>query len=278
MLKALLKIALLAICLLPTLSACSGDEPKTPEDNLPAETKKFVGFWEKGSGYYTTTLELFANGKCLLNGAKGEWAYDRNTKFLSTTGGIQATVTLSTDNAWTGYSPSGEEYNFKKLNQTDLTNYIIIHREELIADHLMQYIATRLGLTVEETLDKFAKERLNYDDQSIIYESDYSIEKFIKTNGYSLTIKYDYIWYLTCSYDYSHHIKGREYTKTYSSNFTIAKGKIISISQTSGGYKVKLSYISLIDNDAYHFENTDINGDAFSAESQTLELNIDPFK
>lgn len=64
MLKALLKIALLAICLLPTLSACSGDEPKTPEDNLPTEAKKFVGEWEDHTTWIRKDLTLHANGQC----------------------------------------------------------------------------------------------------------------------------------------------------------------------------------------------------------------------
>lgn len=122
MLKALLKIALLAVCLLPTLSACSGDEPKTPEDNLPAETKKFVGKWEDHTTWIRKDLTLHANGECFYyesgeDTKEGEWTYDKSTKILSTTAGFQAIVTILTDNAWTGYSLTGKvEYHFTRAN------------------------------------------------------------------------------------------------------------------------------------------------------------------
>lgn len=151
MLKNLLKLALVALCALPAMTSCSGDdEPKAPEDNLPAETKKLVGVW----GYYSDgyhglerTLELFANGKCILNGTKGEWSYNRETKMLSTSVGVQATITLSTDNAWTGYAPSGTEYNCKRR---DLIAYFQYERQNNLLQAWVTAMLADSGLTKED--------------------------------------------------------------------------------------------------------------------------------
>lgn len=306
MLKALLKIALLAICLLPTLSACSGDEPKTPEDNLPAETKKFVGIWYGTSG---DNLELFANGKCRnwninVEGRKdGEWAYDRNTKFLSTTTGIQTTVTLSTDNAWTGYSPSGKEYNFKKQN---VTNYVFAKYkykiEEALEKIFVKDVATKADLTEDELIVKLARKYCGCDDNGI----DHEIDKFESEDGktlswistiqqgntnplYTVSIKNDHTFIFASSYtndyEYTEWDKAtnnpvRRWHNTYTYEFDFAKGKLLEFSQTTGGYKVKFSCISLNDNDGYdyRFDGETHNNITFKSKEQTLELTIDPFK
>lgn len=258
MLKALLKIALLAICLLPTLSACSGDEPKTPEDNLPAETKKFVGVWHISSSPDINFLELYANGKCIAfttvdsksTREIGEWSYDTKTKMLSTSVGIQATTTLSTDKAWTGFSPSGIEYN---CTREDLSDYMFSHYSfkyyrSSLAIALIKAMSAASNLTTDEMLAKLAKQAYNDDLDS----TDYKYGSVIYHGYYmELNDKDDYYINGTYSY-YSKEYYG--YSK-YEHVFTVAEGKILDISQTTNGYKVKLTY-----------------------QDETIELTIDPFK
>lgn len=267
MLKALLKIALLAICLLPTMSSCSGDdEPKTPEDNLPAETKKFVGFWivESSSKYGVLFLDLFANGRCVaftnedgygsLRRITGEWSYDTKTKMLSTSVGLQATTTLSTDRSWTGFSPSGTEY---QCTRKDFTDYLFDgvynkkycdYYSNALAVEMIKKISAASNLTTDQMLDKLAKQAFKDDLGSTGY-----IYGRVIYHGYymGLNDKDDYYIGGTYSYyvhdNYDHH----EYEKS----FTVAEGKILDISQTANGYKVKLTYLD-----------------------ETLELTVNPFK
>lgn len=266
MLKALLKIALLAICLLPTLSACSGDEPKTPEDNLPAETKKFVGVWSvNSSDSRVEYLELFANGKCVAftygdcyhddhyyyPHTTGEWAYDTKTKMLSTSVGVQATTTLSTDKSWSGFSPSGTEY---QCTRVDLSKYLfggeyyVDYYSNALAVEMIKKISAASNLTTDEMLAKLAKQAYNDDLDST--DSKYGSVIY---HGYYMKLNDKDDYYIKGTYSYY----SKEYYgySEYEHVFTVAEGKIIEIAQTANGYKVKLTY-----------------------QDETLELTINPFK
>lgn len=111
--KKFIVMALIALCALPAMTSCSGDdEPDGSGKNLPFATRKLVGLWccysyTAPSGY----LALFANGKCMFEDIKGEWAYDAKTKMLSTTVGVQAIITESTDEAWEGNALTGAVYS-----------------------------------------------------------------------------------------------------------------------------------------------------------------------
>lgn len=118
MLKALLRIALPAICLLPTMSSCS-DDP----NQLSAEEAKIAGFWD----YYISDLGEIAyiyladNHTCAViydgNGYSGKWSYNAIKKHLSTTVGLDCTITETSDNSWSAISSTGESlHSFDRLN------------------------------------------------------------------------------------------------------------------------------------------------------------------
>ncbi|MBQ9077500.1 MAG: hypothetical protein IJY31_06645 [Muribaculaceae bacterium] len=107
------------------------DSEDTPEDNLPADSKNFVGYWLNSSfSQYRPNLYFSADGICLVmtesmdkkydydytwykHVYSGYWAYDGGTKILATTvGAWQFNVTLSNEWAWSGIFKRGDDsYN-----------------------------------------------------------------------------------------------------------------------------------------------------------------------
>ncbi len=109
--------ALLALCI--SLFACSKDdsedskasgiEDKGPLSHLSEEARKFVGCWDEGWIFYPdgTCCRIDYDGY-VVNRKTGEWKYDDVTKLLATTiENYQYTITLVTDNAWSGVSLGG---------------------------------------------------------------------------------------------------------------------------------------------------------------------------
>jgi hypothetical protein len=112
-------------------SCSSGDsdedsiENNAVEDNLPTETKMFVGYWmnetntTKGGNFI-----FFSDGNCFMyplnedGRVDGYWTYDSSTKILATTTNLwQWQVTLSNSDAWAGVSlGSSSVQTFKKNN------------------------------------------------------------------------------------------------------------------------------------------------------------------
>lgn len=105
--------------------ACSTNDEidsNSPEDNLPEETKAFLGYWESSNDNYL----FFADGICWripynsynpnnFTPEKGYWTYDNSTKILATTIN-QWQVTLSNPLAWTGISLVNEKVEtFEKV-------------------------------------------------------------------------------------------------------------------------------------------------------------------
>lgn len=100
-LKTLVFISLTFALTQPLLTACSDDDEPTngttgtgtgsPSDNMPSETKAFVGAWECNvSGTVDDhSLFLYEDGSCSLNyysykgGGTDTWTYDNETKILS---------------------------------------------------------------------------------------------------------------------------------------------------------------------------------------------------
>ena len=108
-----------ASCLL----SCSSDDdggiatneqnkPDSPEDNLPEESKVFVGYWDDESTttkavdflFFTDgTGRIYGNYNNTIN--EGYWTFNANTAILATTmNNWQFQVTLSNNEAWSGVS------------------------------------------------------------------------------------------------------------------------------------------------------------------------------
>ena len=112
-------LGITASCLLSCSSDNDGDiptndqnKPDSPEDNLPEESKVFVGYWSDQS---TTTKAVdflfFSDGTGRMYNdynstmVEGYWTFNANTAILATTmNNWQFQVTLSNNEAWSGLS------------------------------------------------------------------------------------------------------------------------------------------------------------------------------
>lgn len=121
-LKTLVFISLTFALTQPLLTACSDDDEPTndttgtgsPADNMPSETKAFVGAWSSNVvGSIEHSLFLYEDGSCNLNyyrydgGGTETWTYNNETKILATSLYIsdrnracQYQVTLSSPYDW----------------------------------------------------------------------------------------------------------------------------------------------------------------------------------
>ena len=98
---------------------------ENPEDNLPADSKSFVGYWlHNDYALKNPNIYLSADGICFIKvrewdgyaydaNHSGYWSYDEDTKYLATTiSYYQYTVTISNESAWAGIRKSGSKsYN-----------------------------------------------------------------------------------------------------------------------------------------------------------------------
>ena len=143
-LKTLVFISLTFALTQPLLTACSDDDEPTngtigtgsPADNMPSETKAFVGAWSSDISGAEHSLFLYEDGSCSLDhyrhdgGGTDTWTYDKETKILSTSLTVygyrhyncQYQVTLSSPYDWSGlwfaYNNNGitfDRYDDKQL-------------------------------------------------------------------------------------------------------------------------------------------------------------------
>lgn len=181
--------------------ACSTNDEidsNSPEDNLPEETKAFLGYWESSNDNYL----FFADGICWripynsynpnnFTPEKGYWTYDNSTKILATTIN-QWQVTLSNPLAWTGISLVNEKVEtFEKVTAPlDYIHPILTNssweespdsvlnincRESKTGGHLSNFTGYRINKNINNSINlKSAeyielKEDKNTEDYIFIY-------------------------------------------------------------------------------------------------------------
>lgn len=122
----------------------------TPEDNLPATSKNFVGYWVNNNfeskSEYRPNLYFSADEICLVMSKSqdgkwsydytwythvnsGYWAYDASSKILATTvGSWQFSVTLSNEQAWSGVFRTGDDTfneSWHKASNLDVADILL---------------------------------------------------------------------------------------------------------------------------------------------------------
>ena len=129
---------LMMIVPLLVLYSCNTNEPieeadnqtsSTPEDNLPIEYRRFLGYW-KGN-YGQESILFLSDGKYVANQifafykykddkyevTSGSWSYDKDTHILATSAAGQFKITMSTDDDWTGTKiDTGKAIAYHKSN------------------------------------------------------------------------------------------------------------------------------------------------------------------
>lgn len=130
-LKLAFAVFLLSLCVL-NFTSCSDDESiqqeqeqekneeNESENNLSEKAQKFVGCWSAQVSAYGHRFTFFPNGKAIRDSSsKGVWTFDEDSNILATTiENWQFKITLSTNEAWAGYTlNTGRTVNASK--QTD---------------------------------------------------------------------------------------------------------------------------------------------------------------
>lgn len=110
-------LSMLTVMMAAMLSVCFVSCKNDGDNPVTNEAEKFIGGWDD---YFL----FFADGTCkkyldMYEGAVlGEWSYDENNKQLATTlDGNSWTISLITDNAWTGFSTKeGQSKTYNRNN------------------------------------------------------------------------------------------------------------------------------------------------------------------
>lgn len=130
---------MLSFCVL-SLTSCGDDgsiqqeqennEENELENNLSEKALRFVGCWGAQVSAYGHQFTFFPNGKAIRDSAsKGVWTFNEDSDILATTiENWQFKITLSTNEAWAGYTlNTGRTVNAsKKEDNLFVRDYLLI--------------------------------------------------------------------------------------------------------------------------------------------------------
>ncbi|MBC5641441.1 hypothetical protein H8S77_00870 [Parabacteroides sp. BX2] len=102
--------------------------------NKYKDTRSLIGEWEY-AGYGKSDFRFASDGRCFMRGSmsgdfytEGVWNYDTESRLLSTTCGSWAwTVNLLTEREWSGISPGGNAFSYKRrYNWNDPNDELLV--------------------------------------------------------------------------------------------------------------------------------------------------------